>query len=463
MTVHSFWRLAALASSISAGPAWAGGFYAPEIGPRGVSMAGAMAAQSSDPSTVFHNPAGLTGIRGTEVQVGGTLFFPSVTFFRRPVTDPGSGAELRFGEVRNTNPVGGAPYLGAAFDTGRPDLRLGLAVYVPFGATLRYPEDGASRHVATGIELRTIYVSPAVAYQLTPALSVGLALSAIYADFTLEQRNALPFVTGDPEAYPNPDPALEGHTTIDGRDPFSLGATLGVQWRTPRGSLGLSVMAPTRLHLRGRADVRNPGISVLQDGSGAMVQPAGRRTDDVRIDMPLPLVARAGGLLRVHRAVLVALDVNYQRWSSWERLTIDFEREYELLATPGAKLTDVVADNRWHDTFGVRAGVSVEPGGPLAVRFGALLDGSPIADRRFDLLTPDADKLGLAAGLAYAVGAWQLEAGYLHLFLRERDVLPAGGQPGTDRTILNKPAPSFYHGVTRTRIDVVTLSATARF
>jgi long-chain fatty acid transport protein len=468
MMVHSFRAALILALLAPAGAARAGGFYVPEIGPRALAMGGAMAAQAADPSAVFHNPAGLTGLRGTELQVGGALFFPAVSYFRRPVIDPGSGRELRFNEVRNTNPVGGAPYAGAAFDTGRSDLRLGIALYVPFGAALSYPQDGASRHVVTGIDLRTIYLSPAVAYRLSPAWSVGLALSAIYADFTLEQRNALPFVTGDPEAFPNPDPGLEGQTRIAGRDPFSVGATLGVQLRDPAGryALGLSVMAPTELDLRGDADVRNPNISRLEDASGAEIQPAGRRTDRVRIAMPLPLVVRVGALARVHRALSLALDVNYQRWSSWDRLTIDFEREHELLATPGAKLDDVVVDNRWRDSFGVRLGASFEPGeGPLALRAGAFIDGSPIADRRFDLLTPDSDKLGVSAGLAYAFGRWELAVGYLHLFLRERDVHPETGQatPGTDRTILNKPAPSFYYGVTRARIDIVHLSATARF
>jgi hypothetical protein len=59
----------------------------------------------------------------------------------------------------------------------------------------------------------------------------------------------------------------------------------------------------------------------------------------------------------------------------------------------------------------------------------------------------------------------------MQLFLRERQVAPGDGidpgtgkpSPGTDRTILNKPAPSFFYGITRTRLTLVSLSTTVTF
>jgi long-chain fatty acid transport protein len=467
--------------AVGGGAAHGGGFYVPEIGGRAVSMGGAMTAQASDASTIFHNPAGMTGLApGTELELGGALFFPRVSHFRHPVQDPATGAELRFQEVRNTNSMGAAPYLGAVFDPGVDGLRAGVAVYVPFGAAINYPTDSAARHVVTGIDLRTIFVSPAVAYQIGRWVSVGVSANVVYSDFSLANRNALSFVTGDPEANPDPDPALEGQTTIEGRDPFTLGATAGLQVRDPQGryAMGLSVMTPVTLELRGTANVRNEAIAELRDEAGTLVQAAGARADDVRVFMPLPLVARLGMAVRPVASLTLALDFNYQRWSAWDRLVIDFARQHELLPTPGARMDDVVVDNRWRDTFSVRAGASLRPiaDTPFELRAGVFFDQSPIDDRRFDLLTPDSDKVGLAGGVGYALpfaaagGRHRLElaAGFLHLFLRERDVRPGplvDGRPtaGSDRTILNKPAPSFHHGVTRTRFEILYLSATARF
>lgn len=457
----------------------AGGFYVPEIGGRGTGLASAMTADSSDPSTIFHNPAGLVGIAGSQVEVGGLMVLPDISYFRRPVQDPVTGDTVRFARVSNANRIAGVPFIGATFQTRNPRLSIGFAVYVPFGATLEFPATGAQRFAVTEIAMRTIYAGPAIAYRVTPRLSVGAAINYIYADLRLRQANALQFVTGDPEANPNPDPGVEGQTRITASDHASLGATVGVQWggNDDPFTVGISVMAPTTIDLRGTAVVTNPAIMEIVDPNGGATLPAGSRTDDVLISMPLPMVVRVGMLVRPSNRVHLAMDVNWQRWSTLQKLTIDFKKEPALLLTPGATLYDVVMDNRWRDTLSVRIGANVVPVAtrPLQLRAGLFYDQSPIDDRHFDLVTPDSDKLGVATGGSYTfpVGARQLrfDLGAVALFLRDRNIAPgdrvdpATGTvtPGSDRTILNKPAPSFYYGVTRASVRLVNVSATLLF
>jgi len=453
----------------------AGGFYVPEIGPRSVAMGGAMAAADADASAVFHNPAGLAGLGDTsEVQVAGAMVLPDLTYYRRPVLDPSTGEMLHFRPVENENRVAVVPYLGAAFASGVDDLELGLAVYAPFGATIEYPADGAQRQVVTGISLRTIYVSPAAAYRLGHGVRLGVTLSYVYADMAIDQANALQYVTGDPEAYPDPDPGVEGTTHVEGRDPASFGATLGAQWADPAGRLtfGASVMLPTNLDFEGDAVVVNSGINPLFDADGQVVQDAGRRTDAVRMEIPLPLIARAGVAWRPQPRTSIGLDVNYQRWSSFDALKVDFATEPELLQTTGAVLKDVTVKNDWRDSWTVRLGGETRPFDPgrvpLTLRAGLLYDQSPIDDRHFGLLTPDSDKVGASGGVGWvfaAPGGRAIDVGlsYMHVFLRERDIEPGpDGMPGSDGTVLNKPAPSFFHGVTRAAFDIVYLAATVR-
>jgi len=460
-----------------AGEAQAGGFYVPEVGVRAVGMAGAAVADAQSPSAVFHNPAGLLGVGRGELELGGDLVLPDVAYFRRPIVDPNNGQTVNFNEAANSNRAGGVPFLAARLDLGRPDLAAGLGAYVPFGATLQFPTDGAQRFVVTEVALRTLYLGPAIAWRPLDRLTVGLSVSYVYADFALSQRNALQFVTGDPEATPNPDAGVEGNTRIEARDPFSLAATAGVQFGRPDDpfTLGLAVMAPTRLDLGGSAEVSNPAIMPIDDGSGGTL-PAGRRQDDVRMELPLPLVVRAGVQVRPTQSLTLALDVNWQRWSTNRRLVIDFAHQYPLLLTPGATMSDVTLDNHWRDTLSVRLGAEGQPFElPLALRGGLLFDQSPIDDRRFDLLTPDSDKLGVSVGASYRL-AWGsrsvvLEAAFLQLFYRQRDIGPSDlvdpdsgrAYPGSDRTILNKPAPSFFYGITRTRISLLALGARLGF
>lgn len=468
-----------LGVSSFAAPAFSGGFYVPEIGPRAVGMGGAMAAQSADPSAIVHNPAGIAGLEGTQLQLGGALFLPDIRYYRRPLEAPA----VSFAEVKNENRFGVAPYFGATFPSGIRDVTLGVAAYVPFGAALRYPGEGAQRFVVTGIELRTFFVSPTVAYRLTDRLRVGASLSYIYADLDLQQKNALNFVTGDPESNLDlEDPSLprdrEGTNHLSARDPASLGASVGFLYTDAddRFRMGVSVMTPTTLTFQGDAHIENATITELEGENHQVVQSAGQRDDEFRMDFPLPLIVRVGTLFQPHPRFKIAFDVNWQRWSTSKTMTVDFQNEHELLATPGAYLYDVSIANDWHDTLSVRMGAEAMPLSrrPLALRVGLLYDQSPIDERHFDLLAPDSDKIGVSAGLGYAFRVagqvLDVDLAFLHLFFQERDVAPGSVPfsdtnrpiPGSDKTIQNKPAPSFYYGVTRARVELLYLALSWR-
>ncbi len=445
----------------------AGGFYVPEIGPRASAMGGAMAAQSEDTSAIFHNPAGLAGQPGTQVQLSLDLFMPQISFFRRPVVDANSptGQELHFGEVDNQNSALPAPFAGLSSDLGTDDAAAGIAVYAPFGAALDYPADGAQRQVVTAIDLRSIFVSAAAAYRLSRRFRVGATLNYIVSTLSLRQRNAIQYVNGDPEVFPDPDPSLEGDTLLQGSDSSSFSATLGALYSDPGGTfdIGVSVLTPTTLSFKGRADVRNAAITPLMDEQGNVVQEGGQRRDNISTEIPLPLIVRLGTVVRPTPRMMVAFDLNYQRWLTFHALVIDFEHEPELLPTPGVYLYDVTVEQDWHDTFTVRLGGEYRAlaDQPLFVRAGLLYDQSPIDDDRFDLLAPDSDKVGVGGGASYSFTAGrkdvQLELAFQHLFFRERNVVDS------KKTILNKPAASFYNGVTRAAFDVVVVSTSVRF
>lgn len=456
-----------VAITLAVGEAHAGGFYVPEIGSRAAGVGVAVTADVADPSATFHNPAGLANADGLQIELATDLFFPKVTFFRRPLTDPNTGENLHFDGVTNTNKVIAVPFLGASYRVN-DRLTAGLAVYAPFGATLEYPDDGAQRQIVTAIGLKTIFVSPAIGLRLPRGFSVGVAANLIWGDLVLEQRNAIPYVTGDPEQYPDPQGEIQGSTHVAGRDPFSVGATIGAGWHDERISIGASVMTPVTLHLEGEAHVENSGIAPLVAADNTVLQAAGAREDQVRISIPLPLVARFGIAVRPTPAWRIEADVNWQRWSTFKTLEVDFVHEYELLPTPGAYLYDVRVENQWRNTWSARLGAEAAPwSAPVTLRAGVLWDQAPVDDRHFSLLTPDSDKVGVTAGARYSRrisgGRLDLDLAAMHLFLQERDVAPAAnGDAGSAGTILNKPAPSFFHGVTRAGFDLITVAVAWR-
>lgn len=496
------WVIAGLAATFGWVPrAQAGGFYIPEVGPRALGMAGAMTAQSpkTDTSAIFHNPAGIAGPEGTRIQVAGNLFFPNVEFWRAPLDNPATGDRITFGRTRNTNRVSGAPYLGVASDLGIEDLAIGLAVFAPFGAHLAYPRDGAGRYVVSEVNLRTIYVAPTIAYRLFDRVSIGAGLNYIYSDIAIDQVNSALFLTGDPAFSPDPDPELDGISQLRGRDSASFSANFGAQYTDPedRFAFGVSVMTPTKLSFRGDARIINPQVAPLVDEDGEELQPGGVRDDTFALDYPMPLVLRLGAMFRPHAQVMVAADYNWQRWKTFDVLTVEFDNHHELLPTPGAFMHDVVLEQHWSNSHTLRLATEVAPLPPerlpLFLRGGVVLDQSPIDDRYFDILAPDSDKIGLSVGVGYTFALGKrvkldADLGFMHLILKERDIRPVQvgteelvgndddgtstndtfdspfdeERPGSDKTILNKPAASFYHGVTRAFFDILGVGVTVR-
>lgn len=463
----------------------AGGFYVPEQGARAVGMADAVVASPSEVTGIFHNPASLSTVGRLGAEVGGLVVFPSFTFFRAPATDPfapsPAQATIDFPASKNTNKVGAVPFMGVASNLGVENLGVGVAVYVPFGADLAFPVDGAQREVVTSISLKSIHVTPTVAYRFFDRLSVGAGLSYVNSSFTLEQRNATPFVLGNPNDFPNPPAATEGPTRIQATDSLKFSATFGVLYADPddRFAIGASVMLPTKLDLRGTVDVQNADITAMSDAQGNPL-PAGQRTDDAALTIRLPAIGRLGVLVKPVPRVALEADVNYQAWSSTQTQTIFFAHHYPLFPQPGAQMNDIVLERSYHDTVSVRVGAEVaplpSPRTPLKLRAGVLYDQSPIDDRHFDLLTPDSDKWGISGGAGYA---WKLgertwlglDLSYMHVFYAERDVGPATigtdpatqqSVPGSTGTILNKPASSFYYGTTRASVDLLALSVSLK-
>ena len=74
----------------AAQPALAGGYYTGVRGARASGRAGAFTASADDLSAVALNPAGLTRVNGTLVQVGNRFSYNAYEFTRAPTLDWGN-------------------------------------------------------------------------------------------------------------------------------------------------------------------------------------------------------------------------------------------------------------------------------------------------------------------------------------------------------------------------------------
>lgn len=497
LAVPSLVALCFAAASLWCSTANAGGYYVPEQGARSMALGGAVTAYNPDLTTLFHNPAALVSLPGTQVQLSATGVMLDIRHWRRPVERP-DGSLHFFKKTENSNGFGAVPSFFASSDFGVKNLRVALGFYVPFGADLTYPTTGSQRYIVTKTSLRNYYVTPTVAYKLKNGLSFGLGLSYIYSTLNLEQANSPAFVIGGPQDNPVPNIDDDGLNALKGKDSASFGANIGVQYHDPqdRFALGLSAMVPTTIEFKGPAFLKSKAFA-----DGATLGPefeekqvkGGERDDNFQTQFKNPLIIRAGVMVHPSRALRLSMDVNWQRWSTSRSLEIDFEQNWPMQTIPGATVYDQSIPLMWKNTLAVRVGGEYQPKAalPLFLRLGALYDQSPVKDEYFDLLVPDSDRTGISggAGFDFALSSWgrmKIDISYLHYFLKKRDIGPAkigpdqnvGNDenaaefddsspnqfqqevPGSLKTIQNRPAASFFYGVTKASADVLGLSLT---
>ena len=187
--VALFWTLAQ--------PVQAGSFALNEqsVSGLGVAYAGG-AAQASDVSTIFFNPAGIALLNQGEFQFGAQFIIPQANF-----TNEGSRYKLPNTPFNNlplsggNGGDGGVNHLLPNIYLSQPifrsaqygDLTVGIGLSVPFGLETDYSPGWVGRYTALRTKLTTFDIQPTIAYRVFDRLSLGASLDVQYASARLTE------------------------------------------------------------------------------------------------------------------------------------------------------------------------------------------------------------------------------------------------------------------------------------
>lgn len=388
-------RSAACAASLlaaalgAATPASAAGFALFEQGARAMGFAGAFTAQASDPSAIFHNPAGIAFQRGRRLYLGGTAVRPTSSF-EGAAPFPGAGVTEE-GDAGILIP----PHAYYTHELA-PDIVAGIGVHVPFGLRSRWasPDTYSGRFISQSAELRGFSINPTIAVKLADRLSVGAGLDVRLSSVTLQRRVPLanPFTQRIVDAA-----ALD----LESDTALGLGFNLGMLARLSEStSIGASYRHKVKAEYEGSA-VFTPlstGNAQLDALIGAAL-PQG--SQPVRTEIEFPGFASVG-LAQRFGAWTFEVDVNWYQWSTFDVLPITF--------TERPDLSEVIVED-YGDSFQYRFGVERELSETWAVRGGYFWDETPSPPASVSPLLPDANRNGIALGGSWTSGRLRLDAG----------------------------------------------------
>src|SRR5437016_11832303 len=412
------------------------GFGIYEQGTCAMGRAGAgVAAPCSDGSAMFFNPAGLAGLTGGRVTVGVTLIdiqggFTDDVFQQHTSLD---------------DPLIGVPQLYVSYGA-TSKLGIGLGLFAPYGLETRWPMTFDGRFAGYKNYLRSIYMQPTLAYQLTPRLSLGGGLDIVLGKVELNQHLDL-------ADAPVPLPGLPLGTTFSqfgiapGTDfvnahleatKTTVAAHFGATFKaTDRLSFGANFLTQAKFDYSGTATFTQVPTNLVVPADlavGALTIPAGTPIDLFLNAPPLSLFDPTSGVFKTQPVTTtiknpsqLVLGVAYKVangwtllgdyqltwWSQFNQLDITFPQ------TPGGLIDRQLFEN-YHNTSGFRFGAEWAKDAKWTLRGGYLHhDGAAPAETVTPLL-PEGQRNEFTVGTTVKLAA-ALSADLAYQYIRQND------------------------------------------
>lgn len=403
--------MAALTGSVVLGrsSAQAAGFQINEHSAENTGMASSVVATVDDASAVFHNPAGLTRIEGTQFVAGTNFIVPNGRYVG-PGLPGTTGGAATVEEDLNESPVI-VPYVYAARALSDKAF-VGLGFYLPYGLGLDWedPDTFTGRTQVRELGLRTYYFTPTVALKLNEIISVAVGVSLVPATLVLRRE------IGSTE---NQAPLFAGGSLAEiSGTAFGVGANAGIQIDLIEHlRIGFVFKSAVDLSFSGDANFTLPADAPLAVQANFPDQTV---SGDITIPHTFGLgVGWEQGPLTVEVGAQLTL------WESYDELRIDFEEDRPAPSTASPR--------NWENVPLVRIGAEYRLD-DLALRLGGGYDFSPIPNSTADFTLTDNDRIYYSLGAGYDFGPLRGDVAYMGLWLQERELapgesvnIPAGG------------------------------------
>ncbi|WP_296808128.1 outer membrane protein transport protein [Thiocapsa sp.] len=417
----------------------AGGIYVPMKGAAATGSANVgLASAARDGSTLFYNPAGMTQLGGTFVEIGVDAINADIAVDNRGSqarTLGSGGREVLYGGSRGHGdgwiPVPNL-FLGTPVMDGR--LWIGLAVTSPFGLELDYSPEWFGRYDSYDNSIKTLDIAPTLAYRINDAWSIGGGIDVQYAD--AELISALP----DPLNLGGPSPESDGRSKLTG-DGWDTGFNVGLLYRPSEHTrVGLHYRSGMRHTLKGSA-----AVSGLR---GPLASANGR--SDSRAGLKLPDILTVSLTQAVTPRLTLMGEVQWFGWDAFDEVRIRFAN-----GSP-----DLVRPQGFENTYTVGLAAEYALDSRWTLRGGIQYDESPTTDRLRNTSIPDSDLLWLGVGATYRVSEQlRLDVGYAYGRFERADIdltLPFyAGSPLESSVEIR--------GETDSHVDVLSLSVSYRF
>ena len=354
----------ALLGASLASPAYAGGYRVAMQGQKALAMGHTGVALNESAESIFFNPGAITQLSANTDIVGGLFLLDSEAKYEEEET---------LSEAETDNPLG-TPFNGYVAQKWNDDVSWGLGVYTPYGNKVEWPDDWQGSHLVNNIDLKTIFIQPTIAYQLTPSTSIGAGPALVLGSVKFN-RNLTTSLTDEQGNRSNVE--------IEANNVTAWGYNIGLLHKLSdnRTSFGISY--------RGEVTVEARGEDADFDDVPTELQPT-FADGEFDADLPLPAELTIGVAYQYSDRLTLAFDFNRTFWDTYDELKIEFDNG----------ITSVNPRN-YEDSNIYRFGLQYRYNDRWTLRGGVYFDESPVQDGYYAPETPRNDAIGYTAGATY--------------------------------------------------------------
>ena len=368
-------------------------------------MGGAGTGLMQDASSLFFNPGGASFIDRNEVSIGMTPTFASGTF-----TEDNTNIS-----ASTVSPMG-TPFSAYGLfqikDSSR--LKLGMAIYTPFGSTVEWEDEWVGRFALTRLQLMAIFFQPTVSFKITDKIGIGAGFVYSYGKVNLQKDLPLQDQNGE---YGNVELGGTGQ---------GFGFNIGIYLEpTEHLHLGITYRSQVNMNITSGTATFNVPVSLEEKfPSGAFSS-----------SLPLPQVFTMGLGIEPNEKLAIAFDANYVGWEAYDTLAFDYEFNTE-------SLEDTKSARNYVSIIALRVGGQYKITPEIDARIGIAYGISPVQNGYVTPETPDADRINYTIGLGYRMNEkFQFDFSLLYTNVTRKDTNIETGLSGSFKT--NVFAPGF--------------------
>lgn len=359
-------------------------------------------AKGGEPGSQYLNPASITSVPGTQIQVGMIAVAPQATV---EGTNPYTGAQYSQDGKDNIWPI---PHAYVTHQLNN-DWWLGLGLYTRFGLGSEIEDTWFGRYNSYDAEISSFNISPIVAWKAADWISLSAGLSIQYFDITLKQKID---AAGIAKLRNYNDPSYSPYD-IDqelSADSVGFGVDLGVMMNPmDKVNVGLAYHSRIDQACEGEAQYTKPAPV-------AAMMPSYFNNTSISGDITLPDMIMSAITYDVTEKLTLGLGLTYTAWSTYDELKIDFEDPI----LPGK--TQSISEKDWNDALRYTAGMTYEVDDAVTLRASYTYDDSPFNDANLDYIVPADNRHILAVGAGYKMDNWVFDVCYFYEIIEDKDV-----------------------------------------